>query len=158
MKRTLVLAIAIFSLALMLVACGAAEEKGPEGTAAEIADKIFAEAGADPFGMSQEIATDQDKEWLLGSAEYPEFADSVAVMPMISLDTRVLHVIKAANSSEVDELISTLEANIDPTRLICVTFSLEDVVIDSRGDVVFMTINSDHEQRDALAEAFQLIN
>lgn len=158
MKKTMALAISMLLLAIALVACGETEEQGPEGTAAEIADKIFTEAGTDPFGMSQEIATVADKEWLLGSAEYPEFADSVAVMPMISLDTRVLHVIKAANSDEVDELIAALEANIDPDRLICVTFSLDDVVIASRGDVVFLTINSDPDQRAALAEAFQAIN
>jgi hypothetical protein len=157
MKKALVLVIAMFALTAGLVACGS-EEQGPTGTAAEIADKIFAEAGEEQFGMTQEIATVADKEWLLGSADYPEFADSAAVMPMISLDTRVLHVIKAANSDEVAEIITALEANIDPNHLICVTFSLDDVVIDSRGDVVFMTINSDHDQRDALAEAFLAIN
>jgi len=34
---------------------------------------------------------------------------------------------------------------------------MEDVVIESRGDVIFMTINSDPEQRIALAEAFSTI-
>ena len=108
--------------------------------------------------MATPIATDEDMQWLLGSTEYPEFADSVAVMPMINLDTRVLHVIKAANNGEVDDIKAALEKNIDPNHLVCVTFSLEDVIIASRGDVVFMTINSDADQRDALAQAFQVID
>ena len=156
MKKIFVLVIAMLGLTAAMTGC-ASVEQGPAGTAAEIADKIFTEAGAEPFGQATEIATDADLEWLLGSTEYPEFADSAAVMPMISLDTRVLHVIKAADSADVDAIKQTLEANIDPAHLICVTFSLEDVVIASRGDVVFMTINSDAEQRVALAEAFQVI-
>ncbi len=77
---------------------------------------------------------------------------------MITSDTPWLHVTTAPNREEVEELIAALEANIDPDRLICVTFSLDDVVIASRGDVVFLTINSDPDQRAALAEAFQAIN
>ncbi len=157
MKKTFVLMIAMFGLLAAMTGC-ATTEQGPAGSAAEIADKIFAEAGTDPFGMSAPILTEQDMQWLLGSADYPEFADSAAVTPMMNIDTRMLHVIKAANADEVDEIKAALELNIDPNRLICVTFSIEDVVIDSRGDVVFMTINSDPDQRAALAEAFLAIS
>jgi hypothetical protein len=50
-----------------------------------------------------------------------------------------------------------LDEDIDPQRLICVSFTMEDVVIESRGDVIFMTINSNVEQRDALVTAFAAI-
>lgn len=155
MKKTALLVIvSVFSLALV-AGCGGGES-GPEGTAAEIADKIFEEAGVDSFGLSQPIEAD-NMEFYLGSTDYPEFAESIVVTPMISIDTRVMYVIKAADEGDVEEIKTTLEENIDPTRLICVTFSLEDVVIDSRGDVIFMTINSKAEQRTALAEAFTTI-
>ena len=157
MKKIYLLIVSMIVIGAALTGCSS-EEGGPSGTAAEIADKIFAEAGADPFGPAAEITVDENMEWLLGSTEYPEFADAVAVLPMISLDTRVLNVIKAANADEVEDIKAALEMNIDPNHLICVTFTLEDVVIESRGDVVFMTINSDHDQRDALVEAFQAIN
>ena len=77
---------------------------------------------------------------------------------MIRIDTRVLYIIKAANKGDIDTIKIALKENIDTNRLICVTFSLEDVVIESRGDVIFMTINSDAEQRAALAEAFRAID
>ena len=131
-------------------------ESAPTGTAAEIADKIFQKAEVQSFGMSQEISA-ENMEFYLGSLDYPEFADSIVITPMISIDTRVLYVIKAANKGDVETIKTRLDENIDPNRLICVTFSMEDVVIDSRGDVIFMTINSDPEQRTALAEAFNTI-
>ncbi len=154
-KATLLLLAAV---ALMgTVAACSSGPAAPAGTASEIADKVFAEAGVDPFGPKQNLEKAQDREFYLGAADYPAFADSAVVLPMISIDTRVLYVIKAASSDDVDKMMTQLEENIDPNRLVCVTFSLDDVVIDSRGDVVFMTINSNEEQRLALAEGFKAI-
>jgi len=155
MKKIAILLTAITTVVMIFTGCGG--ESAPIGTATEIADKIFTQSGVDSFGMSQALEKDEDMEFLLGSADYPPFADAVVIMPMISIDTRVLYVIKAENKGDVEEIKTTLEENIDPDRLICVTFSLEDVVIDSRADVIFMTINSNQEQREALAEAFDTI-
>jgi len=153
-KVTFLLLVAV-TLFGILAGCSSGP-KAPTGTASGIADKIFTEAGVESFGMSQPLQTD-NMEFYLGTTGYPDFAEAIVVTPMISIDTRVLYVIKAADKGDVEEIKTTLEENIDPTRLICVTFSLEDVVIDSRGDVVFMTINSNAEQRTALAEAFTTI-
>ena len=76
---------------------------------------------------------------------------------MISIDTRVLVVIRAAAKGDVEDIKTKLKENVDPNRVVCVTFSLEDVAVESRGDVVLMTINTDAEQRTALVEAFKNI-
>jgi hypothetical protein len=152
----------VWSLVVVLVVAVLAGCAGgsaaPAGTAAEIADKIFAESQVEPFGMSQSLETDADKELFLGSADYPAFADSVAIMPMINIDTRVLVVIKAAAKADVEDLKAKLKENIDPNRVVCVTFSMEDVAIENRGDVILLTINTDEEQRTALVEAFKTID
>ncbi len=155
MSASLLFTITI-SLAFLIGCAG--DGSGPSGTADEIADKVFTESGVTfraPERFS--LAGDEEREYYLGSVNYPEFTDSVAVVPMIRIDTRVLYVIKTADRSDVEEIKSTLEENVDPNRLICVTFTLEDVVIESRGNVIFMTINSDAEQRTALTEAFKTI-
>ncbi|MFC2038203.1 hypothetical protein ACFLUG_00320 [Chloroflexota bacterium] len=154
MKKLLVLLTAVLSL-LSIIGC-ATGPSAPAGTAAEIADKIFTQAEVEPFGMSQAIS-DENIEFFLGSLDYPEFADSMVVTPMINLDTRSLYIIKASNMGDVEAIKAKLDENIDPNKLICVTFSMEDVVIDSRGDIIFMTINSKPEQKTALAEAFKAI-
>ena len=156
MKKTIViLFVAILSVVILVGCIGG--ESAPAGTAAEIADKIFTQAEVEPFGMSQPLEKTEDIEFFLGASDYPAFADAIVVLPMISIDTRVLYVIKAASKGDVETIKTKLDENIDPDRLICVTFSLEDVIIESRGDVIFMTINSKLEQRTALAEAFKTI-
>ncbi|MFC2038204.1 hypothetical protein ACFLUG_00325 [Chloroflexota bacterium] len=154
MKKASLFLPALLLSVFVLTGC-ATGPSAPSGTVDEIADKVFAESGVTfraPERLSLE--NDENREFYLGSTEYPEFANSVAVVPMIRIDTRVLYVIKAANKGDIETIKTALKDNIDPNRLICVTFSLEDVVIESRGDIIFMTINSDIEQRTALEEAF----
>ena len=153
MKKVYLLAFTV--LLVILIGC-TSSSSAPVGTAGEIAEKIFTQAKVESFGMSQPL-NDENIEFYLGSSDYPEFADSVVIAPMISIDTRVLYVIRAATKSDVETIKTKLDENIDPARLICVTFAMEDVVIDSRGDVIFMTINSNVEQRTALSEAFKTI-
>ncbi len=155
-KMALWLLAAVFSLAI-LVGC-AGGKSAPTGTAAEIADEVFAASGVENFGMLQNLETDEDREFYLGSRDYPAFSEAIAVMPMINIDTRVMVIIKAADKGDVEEIKTKLRENIDPNRVVCVTFSLEDVEIESRGDVILMTINTDAEQRTALVEAFKSID
>ena len=156
MKKCIAL-LAVFASLLALVGC-AQEQSVPTGTAAEIADKVFTASGVDPFGMQQNLATDEDYEFYLGASDYPAFSEAAAVMPMINIDTRVLVILKAADKGDVEEIKDSLRENIDPNRVVCVTFSLEDVAIESRGEVILMTINTDAEQRTAMVDAFRSID
>jgi hypothetical protein len=153
MKRIAAVLFTVFVALFVLVGC-AEGQSAPTGTVAEIADKVFAASGVESFGMPQNLETDEDKEFYLGARDYPAFAEAIAVMPMISIDTRVLVIVKAADKGDVEDIKTKLRENIDPNRVVCVTFSLQDVAIESRGDVILMTINTDAEQRTALVEAF----
>ena len=157
MKKTVVVLFAVFVSLLALVGC-AQGQSAPTGTVAEIVDKVFAASGVEPFGLSQSLATDEDKAFYLGAMDYPAFSEAVAVMPMINIDTRVLVILKAADKGAVEEIKTRLRENIDPNRVVCVTFSLEDVAIESRGDAILMTINTNAEQRTAMVEAFKSID
>jgi len=144
-------------LAALVSACSSGAD-GPSGTASEIAEKVFVEAGVEPFGPTVSITTDQEIEFFLGSTNYPEFTDTAVAQPMISIDPRILYVLQVATKDQAAETVTQLEADIDPQRLVCVQFSPDDVVISSRGSVVFLVIDSDHAERDALAAAFEAVD
>jgi len=158
MYKQIFLLFTLIFLQTILTGCGVAEST-PSGTASEIADKIFERSGV-TFRAPERMSLDneEDREFYLGSTNYPEFVDSIAVVPMIRVDTRVLYIIKATNKSDVGKIKTVLEENINPDRLVCVRFSLEDVVIESRGNVIFMIINPIPEEKEALAEAFRTID
>jgi len=85
-KLVIILLSAILSI-IGLTAC-AGGESAPAGTTAEIADRVFQQAGVQPFGVSEKLSA-ENMEFYLGTLDYPEFADSVVIIPMISIDTRV---------------------------------------------------------------------
>ena len=157
LNTRLTLLLALLVAAALSLACSSGSDS-PTGTALEIAENVFSEASVDPFGPSLALATSDEIEFFLGSTNYPAFADTAVVQPMISLDTRMLYVLKLESDDEAADVIAQLEEDIDPTRLICVTFTHDDVVIDSRGTVVFMTINSNQDERAALVAAFAAID
>ena len=153
MRKVTVLFLTGLMAIAAVVGCSS-EASGPSGTASEIADKGFEQSGVEPFGMADVIDDDDKMNWYLGSTNYPELAESAVVLPMISLDTRSLYILKANAESDVAGMLTHLKEDIDPNKLVCISFSHEDVVIESRGDVIFMTINSNVEQREALVTAF----
>ena len=157
MYRQIFLLFTLIFLQTIITGCGIAEST-PSGTASEIADKIFEVSGV-AFRAPERLSLekDDDREYYLGSTDYPEFADSIAVVPMIRVDTRVLYIITASNKGDIEIIKTALKENINPDRLVCVRFSLEDVVIMSRGNVIFMIINPVAEEKEALAEAFRTI-
>jgi len=142
--------------ALLAIGCSSGSS-APSGTAAEIANKVFAEAGVEPFGEPTSLATDQEIEYFLGSTDYPTFSDTAVVQPMISIDTRILYVLQVATDKDAATVMDQLEVDVDPDRLVCVQFSMDDVAITSRDTVVFMVIDSNHEERNALMSAFETI-
>ena len=147
----------VTALAVIVTACGSGSG-APSGNAEDIAANVFAEAGVEPFGPAIKLETPSDIEYFLGSTNYPEFVDSAVVQPLISIDARILYILTLDDADQADTVMAQMETDIDPTRLICVAFSLEDVVIDSRDNVVFMVIDQNHDERDALAEAFQAVD
>jgi len=151
------LLLAVFFSAVFVSACSASGD-APNGTASEIASNIFAEAGVEPFGGTVSIDTEESMEYYLGSTNYPPFTDSAVVEPMINIDARILYVLIVESAGDAADVVAQLEVDVDPSRLICVSFAMEDVVIDSRDNVVFMVIDSDHAERDALAAGFATID
>ncbi|MCJ7832009.1 MAG: hypothetical protein MUP92_01000 [Actinobacteria bacterium] len=143
-------------LAVFTSACSSGSS-GPTGTAAEIAANTFTEAKVEPFGETTSLTSDQEIEFFLGSTNYPPFTDSAVVQPMMSIDARIMYILEVATEKEAADVVTQLAVDVDPNRLICVVFSPDDVVIDSRGTVVFMVIDSNHDERNALAEAFKTI-
>lgn len=152
------IAVVIFA-GLLVAACssGSGGSAAPAGTSAEIAQKVFDEAKVEPFGETQTLDTPEEISYFLGSTNYPPFTDTAVVQPMISIDARIMYVLEVATEAEAADVVKQLEVDVDPTKLVCVVFTMDDVVIDSRGTVVFMVIDANPAERDALANAFKTI-
>lgn len=110
-------------------------------TASAILQDVINGSEVEFGGSMEDVITEDNMQWYLGSNDYPEFLDSAVYTPMMNVDVSLMVVLKV-ELDEVDALKASILENIDPNRLVCVTFDLEtDVVIDSYGDTVILIIN-----------------
>lgn len=115
-------------------------------TASEILRSLVNDSGAEFGGSIEDVITADNQQWFLGAGEYPEFKDSAVYTPMMNVDVSLIVVLKV-EMEEVETLKETIMESIDPARLVCVTFDLdEDVVVDSYGDTVVLIINKMYKQ------------
>ncbi len=109
-------------------------------TASEILNKIINGSNVEMYGM-EDVITADNQQWLLGAGDYPEFLDAAVYYPMMGIDVSMLVVLEV-NPEDVELTKETIMTSIDPNRLVCVTFDLEeDVVVDSFGNHVVLVIN-----------------
>jgi hypothetical protein len=154
------LAIAVVSLVVAVAACGGGGGGGsaaPTGDATEVITATFKQADVEMWGQPVSITNDEEQTFYLGSTNYPDFTSTAIVQPMMSIDPRIAYVLETSTEAEAIATMDQLKKDIDPNKLICVTFSVDDVRQERRGTVVFMVIDSDHTERDALADAFLAI-
>lgn len=121
-------------------------------TASEILNKMINDSGAEFGGGFETVIDENNMMTYLGSADYPAFKDSAVYAPMMSIDVTLLVVVQAENIEDVDTIVEMMIENIDPHRLICVSFEYEDVAIPHMGDTVALIINPMY--KDELAAEF----
>jgi len=150
----------VAALVIAVAACGGSGSGGsaaPTGNATEVITATFAQANVEMWGEPISITNDDEEVFYLGSTNYPDFTSTAIVQPMISIDPRIAYVLEAASEADAIATMDQLKQDVDPNKLVCVTFSLDDVRQERRGNVVFQVIDSDHAERDALANAFLAI-
>lgn len=152
------LALATIALILVVAGCsgpgGSSGPTGPTGDATQIVTNTFEGAAVEMWGEPISLTTDEEETFFLGSTNYPDFTSTAIVQPMISIDPRIAYVLETASEADAIATMEQLQTDIDPNKLICVSFSMADVRQERRGNVVFMVIDSDHAERDSLASAF----
>ncbi len=123
-------------------------------TASEILNAVVngaIENGVEYGGSMEGVIDENNQQWYLGAGDYPEFLDTAVYSPMMNVDVSLIVVLKV-ELDQVEDLKTTIMESIDPLRMICVTFDLEeDVIVDSYGDTVILVINKlyDEEIHDA---------
>ncbi len=126
-------------------------------TASEVLNAVLETAianGVEYGGSMEGVIDENNQQWYLGSGDYPEFLDAAVYAPMMNVDVSLMVVLKV-ELDQVEDLKTTIMESIDPMRLVCVTFDLEeDVIVDSYGDTVILIINKQYveEIHDAFVE------
>lgn len=160
-KKAVVLTGLTAALMMGATACGFASdnmtaEDKIEGDLLEVMETLVEKAQLDAdfkeafAGYNKSVITEEEKEYLLGTADIT-YKEGVYAVPMMSSVAFQAVLLRLNEGQDVEEVKDQLETNADPRKWVCV----EPEVIDAEneGDVILFLM-CDEKTADALFEVF----
>ena len=162
MKKIVALVLVAIMAMAMFTACGSeADVKGPEGTPAEIIDKIYAEKSIELPLMTMDVdLTDKDAVLMQIGLESAEKVKEAAVSEsMMGSQAYSLVVVRVNDAADAEEVAKAMQGGIDQRKWICV--EADDLRVAACGDVImlFMVASdfADTVTAEEMVEAFKTV-
>ena len=151
MKKVFSLVILV-GLLFFVSGCG---EKNVEGTLEEIMTKVYAKVPEDnkPMGLSNMEVNKDNVEGFLGTNDI-EYKEALASESMVGSIAHSVVLVRAKDAKNVEAIKETIKENVNPRKWICVGVEKEDVIIQSKGDLIIVIIVQDKDARTKLEEGF----
>lgn len=151
MKKVFSLVILV-GLLFFVSGCG---EKNVEGTLEEIMTKVYARVPEEnkPMGLSNMEVNKDNVEGFLGTNDI-EYKEALASESMVGSIAHSVVLVRAKDAKNVEAIKEIIKENVNPRKWICVGVEKEDVIIQSKGDLIIVIIVQDKDARTKLEEGF----
>ena len=147
MKKVFSLIILV-GLLFFVSGCG---EKNVEGTLEEIMTKVYARVPEEnkPMGLSNMEVNKDNVEGFLGTNDI-EYKEALASESMVGSIAHSVVLVRAKDAKNVEAIKEIIKENVNPRKWICVGVEKEDVIIQSKGDLIIVIIVQDKDARTKL--------
>lgn len=149
MIKKLMLSALACSMLLVLPGCNSLENEPLEDIMSHLYDGIV-DNDIPMLGEPTEI-THENANWWLQGAEDTEFTEGLGQEPLIG---SIAHSVVLLKSDNPKETADSLRENMDTNKWVCVGIEKEDLIVESRDNVVLMVID-DIGIGDKIAENFE---
>ena len=147
--------VAIIAVCLVLTGCGAKKEKNVEGTLEEIMTKVYSSVPEDELPMLMNIEVNEESiEGFLGTSDI-EYESILASEPMISSIAHSVVLVRTKENADVDAIKKKIKENINPRKWVCVWVEDEDVIIESKGDLIIVIVVENETIRKSVEKEFK---
>lgn len=157
MFKKLFMVAVLFTSLFMFSACGGNKEANVEGTLEEIMTQVYAkvnELGDEEKPMLANMPVDSESaEYYLGSADL-DFKEALACEPMMGSIAHSTVLVRANEGADIEALKQTIKEKVNPQKWICVGVAPEDVIVESKGDLVILIMVEDAKLRQMIQEGF----
>lgn len=148
----------VFSLIILvglLFLISGCTEKNIEGTLEEIMTKVYAKVPEEnkPMGLTNMEVNKENVEGFLGTTDI-EYKEALASESMVGSIAHSVVLVRAKDAKSVESIKETIRENVNPRKWICVGVEKEDVIIQSKGDLIIVIIVEDKDARTKLEEGF----
>ena len=143
MKKFL-LALLSVVLILSITACGSSPKQVArvEGSLSEIFAKIYENAGVEAPMLVEIPVDDINKGSMLGSSDVT-FTEGLASEAAIMTIPHSMVLIRVDGSADVENIKQLIRDNVNPRKWICAGVEVDQVIVDSIGDLVFLVMSVD---------------
>ena len=149
----------IFLIVIMLVAavvltgCGS---KNIEGSLEDIMTKLYASIPDDerPMMLMNTEINEENVEYFLGTTEI-EFEEALASEPAIGSIAHSVVLVRVKDGANIEAIEEKIEKSINPRKWVCVGVEEDDVIVESKGNLVALIMVADEKTREKLEESFE---
>lgn len=148
--------VALIVVCLVLTGCGTKKEKNVEGTLEDIMTKVYSNVPEDaelPMLMNIEV-NEENIEGILGTSDI-EYESILASEPMISSIAHSVILIRTKENANVDAIKKKIKESINPRKWVCVWVEDEDVIIESKGDLIIVIVVENETIRKSVEKEFK---
>ena len=145
------LSLTIASL-FLVTGCG---NKNVEGTLEDIMDKLYVDIPEDnrPGGLTNMEVNDENIESFIGTDDI-EYKEAIASESMMGSIAHSVVLVRVKDVADIEKDKKDILENVNPRKWICVGVEKEEVVVESKGDLIMVVIVQDKENRDKIVKAF----
>lgn len=139
--KKIVLLGSIGVLTLLMVGCG---QKNIEGNLTDIMTRIYQGIDEEKFPMmlGNIEVTSENVEYYLGSADI-EFKEALASESMVGSIAYSVVLVRTLEGADVEKIKQQIKENVNPAKWICVSVEKENVIVDSKGDLIILIMSND---------------
>ena len=152
MLKKFSLIIIVLLIGLFVTGCG---DRNITGSLEEIMEKVYADIPEDqrPMMLMNTEVTEENIEYYLGTKdiEYEEALASESGVGSIAHSVVLVRTKKNANVEAIEEKI---ENSVDPRKWICVGVEEDDVIVESKGNLIILIMVEDEKTREKLEDSF----
>ncbi|MEG0022373.1 MAG: hypothetical protein RSB77_04625 [Bacilli bacterium] len=153
MKKILISMTAIL-LAFSLTGC---VQKNVKGTLGEIMIKVYTGLSKDelPKMLENMEVTKENVNSFLGLENMDGIEKALASEPGIGSIAHSVVLIRTTKDADIEKMKTDIKENVNPRKWICVGVEKEDVIVDSKGDLIILIMVDPKADAQKLHESFK---
>lgn len=150
-------------LSLLLVVCvglfcltGCGEkEKNVEGTLEEIMTSVYVDLKDEqkPMGLMNMEVNEENVEYFLGTSDI-EYQEALASESAVGSIAHSVVLVRTKENANVESIKKTIKESINPRKWICVGVEKDDVIVESKGNLIILILVEDQTARETLQKGF----
>ena len=135
----------LFVACLLLTGCGEKNEKNIEGKLEDIMNELYAGVNEEMPMLAQTELNDENVEYFLGTSDV-DYKEGLASEPMMSSIAHSVVLVRMNEGADIEAAKTKIKESVNPRKWICVEVSEDDVIVDSRGDMIILIMVNDYSK------------